>query len=267
MTLLCTVRDCRAPLTREERSYVCANRHSFDIARSGYLNLLQPQDRKSRNPGDSAVAVAARRRFLDRDLAAPLVDQVVRLLPLRQQDVVLDVGCGEGHHLASFRRSSGAEAHGTDISVPAIELAARRYGDCLWVVANADRFLPYADASCDAITSITARMNPAEFRRLLRPGGRLLVVVPAADDLIELRAEILGEAVARDRSDRTAETFAPLFELESRSEIRHIVTLDRDAITDVMTSSYRGLRKRERERLERVDAMDVTLSRDALLFR
>ena len=51
--LLCTVRHCRLPLVREERRLVCANRHSFDVARSGYVNLLQPQDKRSKNPGDT----------------------------------------------------------------------------------------------------------------------------------------------------------------------------------------------------------------------
>ena len=60
--LLCTVRNCRRPLHREGQRVVCQRGHSFDYARSGYLNLLQPQDRKSKNPGDSAAAVAARRR-------------------------------------------------------------------------------------------------------------------------------------------------------------------------------------------------------------
>ncbi len=207
--LLCTVRDCRAPLVLEERRYVCANAHAFDIARSGYVNLLQPQDKRSKTPGDTPEAVAARRRFLERGHAAPLVDGIVRALPLREGDALLDAGCGEGHHLAAFRHAYGVDAHGTDISVPAIELAARRYRDCSWVVANADRFLPYADGSFRAVASITARMNPEEFRRVLAPEGTLLVVIPGADDLIELRAAILGERIERNRVERTVATFAP----------------------------------------------------------
>src|SRR5450755_3800076 len=58
VTLLCTVRGCRRPLSRESNRFVCERGHSFDVARSGYLNLLQPQDRRSANPGDSKEAVA-----------------------------------------------------------------------------------------------------------------------------------------------------------------------------------------------------------------
>jgi 23S rRNA (guanine745-N1)-methyltransferase len=264
--LLCTVRDCRAPLVLEERRYVCANAHAFDVARSGYVNLLQPQDKRSKTPGDTPEAVAARRRFLERGHATPLVDAIVRALPLREGDALLDAGCGEGHHLAAFRRAYGVDAHGTDISVPAIELAARRYRDCSWVVANADRFLPYADGSFHAVASITARMNPEEFRRVLMPEGTVLVVIPGADDLIELRAAILGERIERDRVERTVATFAPSFTLARHERIAHVAMLDRESMLDVMSSSYRGLRAREREKLEALDAMEVTLSRDVLLF-
>jgi 23S rRNA (guanine745-N1)-methyltransferase len=258
MLLLCTVRDCRAPLERTDRQSRCTNGHSFDRARSGYLNLLQPQDRRSRTPGDSEGAAAARRRFLDAGHAQPIVDGIVRALPLREGATLLDAGCGEGHHLAAFRRAYGVEACGVDISVPAIDLAARRQRDALWIVGNADRFLPFADASLDAIASITARMNRDEFRRVLVPGGALLVAIPGADDLIELRESILGERVERDRIDRTVEMFAPRFVLRHRQTIRHVARLDRQSMIDVMTSSYRGLRTRERERLETLEAMDAT---------
>ena len=54
-----------------------------------------------------------------------------------------------------------------DISIPAVDAAARRYPECEWIVANADRFLPYADRSFSIVMSITARMNSGEFRRVL----------------------------------------------------------------------------------------------------
>lgn len=265
--LLCTVRQCRQPLLREERRLTCANGHSFDLARSGYVNLLQPHDRRSRTPGDTAEAVAARRRFLDRGFADPLVAAIVDALPLRAGDTLLDAGCGEGHHLGAFRRAYGIEAHGVDISVPAIEAAAKRYRDCTWVVANADRFLPWADHSFTAVTSITGRLTPAGFRRVLARDGALLVVIPGPDDLVELREVAQGERLERDRVERTVAMFAEHFTLERTSHVAHRVRLDRQALLDVMSSSYRGLRTRERQRLEGLEAMDVTLSRDLLLFR
>src|ERR1017187_10884104 len=61
--LLCTVRNCHMELVREERRLHCPRGHSFDVARSGYINLLQPQERRSKEPGDTAIA---RRMRVDR---------------------------------------------------------------------------------------------------------------------------------------------------------------------------------------------------------
>lgn len=266
MILLCTVRDCRTPLARQERRYVCANGHSFDVARSGYVNLLQPQDRRSKNPGDTAEAAAARRRFLERGHADAFVKAAVRALPIPPGAAFLDAGCGEGHHTDAFRRACGVKACGVDISVPAIELAARRYRECQWVVANADRFLPYADASFEGVASITARLSVDEFARVLKPEGTLLVAIPGADDLVELREAVQGERVERDRVERTVELFAPRFALERHESVRDVVRLDRESIADVLTSTYRGLRRSEQERLQAIAAMDVTLARDLLVF-
>jgi 23S rRNA (guanine745-N1)-methyltransferase len=249
---------------------VCPNGHSFDIARTGYVNLLQPQDRRSKNPGDSKEAVSARRRFLDRGFAEPLVNDLLALIrgprPKARGLPILDVGCGEGYYLAAMQRAFAAEAHGVDISVPAIDAAARRDRECQFVVANADRFLPYADSSFAIVTSITSRMNPGESRRVIRGDGILLVALPGPDDLIELREAVLGEAKLIDRVDRTIDTFAPPFSFMRHERSRHVVHLDREAIHDVMASSYRGLRTRQRERLEALADVDVTMSRDLLIF-
>src|SRR4051812_2486060 len=165
--LLCPVRDCRAPLAREERRLVCPKGHSFDIARSGYINLLQPQERRSKHPGDSAEAVAARRRLHDRGVTRPLLDGISDLIQADSSDIVLDPGRGEGFYLRTLAEQFKFEAHGTDFPTPAIDAAARRYapnqGQREWIVANADRFIPYADRSFSLVLSITARMNAPEF--------------------------------------------------------------------------------------------------------
>jgi 23S rRNA (guanine745-N1)-methyltransferase len=230
------------------------------------VNLLQPQERRSRNPGDTKEAAAARRRLLESDCGRALVAEVVAAMPMEAGQTLLDVGCGEGTHADSFRIAYEAETWGTDISTPAIELAARRFPECHWVIANADRSLPWADGSFDVLTSITARLNPPEFHRLLRGGGRLLVVIPAPDDLIELREAVQGEGLERDRVARTTAMFSPLFAPASHVTIRRKALLDRRAIADILSTSYRGFRPRERERANTLNAAEVTMSRDVLTF-
>jgi 23S rRNA (guanine745-N1)-methyltransferase len=253
--LLCPVRDCRLPLTRESRRLFCANGHSFDVARSGYINLLQPQDRRSKQPGDTVEAIAARRRLHEHGATAPLLQAITQTLSVSPDDVILDAGCGEGFYLGMLQQQTGFRAHGVDISVPAIDAAARRYPGCEWIVANADRFVPFADGSFSAVVSITARMNADEFRRVLRQGGRLLVALPAPDDLIELRGE------GRDRVPRTVETFAPGFTLVNQRRATTTADLDASAVHDVLHSIYRP------KRAQPAEAMRVTFSLDLLLFR
>lgn len=248
------MRGCREPLKREERRLVCPRNHSFDIARSGYVNLLQPQDKKSKQPGDSAEAVAARQRLHDRGVSAPLLKSIADAVAPRAGERILDAGCGNGFYLASLAREAGAEAHGVDISIPAVNAAAKRYPEFEWIVGNADRFVPYEDASFDIVLSVTGRMNSAEFRRVLRADGRLLVAIPAPDDLKELRGE------GRDRSARTIEEFAGEFTLVQRSVATSSADLDAAAVQDVLVSIYRPIRKQAPE------AMRLTFSFDLLLF-
>ncbi len=253
--LLCTVRDCRLPLTRETKRVVCARGHSFDIARSGYINLLQPQDKKSKHPGDTVAAIAGRRRLHDLGVTKPLLDAIVQVIAPSSKDVVLDAGCGEGFYLGSLAAQTGCKAHGVDISIPAIDAAAKRYKDAEWIVANADRFIPYADASFSIVLSITSRMNSAEFRRVLRDDGKLLVAIPSTDDLKELRGD------HRDRTAGTLQTFADHFTLIGQSRAATTADLDAASIQDLLHSIYRPITTSPPA------ATRVTFSFDLLLFQ
>src|SRR3982751_1417194 len=102
--LLCTVRDCRLPLRLSARRLVCPRGHSFDIARSGYINLLQPQDKRSKQPGDTTDAVAARRRLHDRGVTGPLLKAIEEIAEPAPGEVVLDAGCGDGFYLGVLSR-------------------------------------------------------------------------------------------------------------------------------------------------------------------
>jgi 23S rRNA (guanine745-N1)-methyltransferase len=252
--LVCPVRDCRLPLAREARRLVCPRGHSFDVARSGYINLLQPQERRAKTPGDSPEAIAARRRLHDRGVTEPLRLAIAEMLGAGSGDAVLDAGCGDGFYLGTLQRDTGCDAHGVDISTAGIDAAARRYPACEWVVANADRVLPFADGSFSVAQSITARMNAAEFRRVLRKSGRLLIALPGADDLIELRGS------GRDRTVRTIEAFATGFRHVASRSVSTTAELDAAAVRDVLLSIYRPMQSREPE------AMRVTFSLDLLLF-
>ena len=258
--LACPVRGCRRALQYDlqpddVRRVHCALGHSFDVARSGYINLLQPQDRKSKHPGDSPKVVAARRRLHERGVTEPLLRGIADAAGVASRAAVLDAGCGDGFYLGSLATETGCQAHGVDISIPAIDAAARRYPECGWIVANADRFIPYADESFALVLSITGRMHAGEFRRVLKNGGRLLVAVSAPDDLIELRGR------GRDRAPRTLETFAQGFRFVEQRRVTTTADLDAAGVQDILDAIYRPLRPQP------AAAMKVTFSLDLLLFQ
>jgi 23S rRNA (guanine745-N1)-methyltransferase len=195
-------------------------------------------------------------------VTSPLLEAIAEAAALDAGDVVLDAGCGEGFYLGELARRPGCEGHGVDISIPAVQAAARRYPPLDpsgarfdWVVANADRFLPYADASFSIALSITGRIHAGELRRVLREDGRLLVAIPSPEDLIELRG------TGRDRVASTVEACAAGFRLVDRRRAASIAELDREGVEQVLHSIYRPRRRRP------VEAMRLTFSLDLLLFR
>lgn len=252
--LLCTVRGCGQPLLRDGARYSCARNHSFDVARSGYVNLLQPQDKRSKNPGDTVEAVAGRRRLHDLGVTLPLFSATADLAQAGSADAVLDAGCGEGFYLGQLAAHAGCEAHGVDISIAAIDAAAKRYPAGEWIVANADRMVPYSDASFTLILSITGRRHPTEFLRVLKPGGRVLVAIPAPDDLIELRGS------GQDRVQRTINEFLPLFRVTEQRRVTTSANLDADAVQDLRHAIYRPMQA------EPAAAGSITFSLDLLLL-
>ena len=232
------------------------------MARSGYCNLLQPQDRRSKSPGDPREAALARRRFLEAGHGEFLLKALLE--EMGEPESVLDVGCGEGYFLGSLAK--GREAHGVDLSVPAVDLAARRWPEVSWWVVNADRALPFADGSFDLALSIAGRRPAAELRRVLRPDGLLLVAVPAEDDLIELREAVQGEGVLQSRLEKVVEELAG-FELEARRTVRTTAILEPGAVRDALASTYRGARASQREKVAAIGPTAVTLSFELARFR
>jgi 23S rRNA (guanine745-N1)-methyltransferase len=263
LQIRCTVRGCEGALTLAESSLRCPHGHAFDRAREGYWNLLQPQDRRSLRAGDRDDAVDARRRWLARGFADGLADELssrIDGLGLAPGAAAIDAGCGEGTLTARLFAARPLAGCGVDLSTKAIRLAARTVPGLTWIVANADRGLPFADHSVALALSIFGRRPAAELHRVLAAKGTLLVAVPGEDDLLQLREVSQGEGIRRDRAADALAELDAFFALSSRSTWRRTVRHDRDAWEDALAMSYRGARARERERLEPVAELDVTLS-------
>lgn len=185
---------CSAPLTRQEGSYRCPARHSYDVSREGYVHLLPANKKHSANPGDDKDMIAARTRFLDGGWYAPLRDALCRLADAYTPDApaILDAGCGEGYYtegIFSFLDNCGKSPRGAgvDLSKFGLKKAARRVRGVEFAVASVYH-LPVEGESIDLLVDCFAPLALEEYRRVLKKGGVFLYVVPAARHLMELKA-------------------------------------------------------------------------------
>ena len=239
------------------------------MARSGYVNLLQPQDRRSPVAGDSSEAIDARARLLAAGVGRTILDRFVAQaagLDLPDRALVVELGSGAGEALGALALRREITGVGIDLSAAAASRAARRFPALTWVVANADRRLPLVDRSASLVLSMHARRNPAESARVLSPHGHLLLGVPAADDLIELRAAVMGDGVLHDRVEAVVSAHAALFSVKERWTVRERHALAREPLLDLLRGTYRGVRTSAVERVDALVELDVTLSSDIVLL-
>jgi len=264
------VRGCSSPLARHDRIFLCATGHAFDVARTGYVNLLQPQDRRSASAGDSKAVVQARAALLASGVGLALIDAVidqVTALDLGEDAVVVDLGSGSGDTLAALAERRRITGIGIDLSTEAVRHAAHRFPALTWVVANADRRLPLIDDGVDVVLSLYGRRNPAECARVLNDEGILVVALPAPDDLIQLRTLVQGEGMERDRSETLRAEHEPFFTLVERLQVRDTRDLDHESLVRLLRSTYRGARLKTAARAEALAHLVVTLSAEIVVLR
>lgn len=188
---------CGAPLTGQS-PLRCAAGHSFDRAKEGYWHLLPVQQMRTKAPGDSKEMVAARRSFLEGGYYAPLGESLAQgclrwgqpaapNAPLR----LLDAGCGEGWYdrciVSAFAQADRPlELAGFDIAKPAVRLAAKALPQGLYAVASSFA-QPVESGWADLVVNCFSPFAREEFLRVLRPGGRLVYVVPGPRHLYQLK--------------------------------------------------------------------------------
>lgn len=261
---------CRAPLIRTPKVWACVNRHTFDVAREGYVNLLPVQQKASKAPGDSAESLAARRAFLAAGHYAPLRSAITRLLAPLAPRALIDIGCGEGWYTSAFP-DVAREVVGLDIAKPAVRMAAKAYGvscpEITWLVGSGAS-LPVDDGALDAATCLFTQLHVDELHRALVAGGHVLVVTPAADHLAALRRRLF-ETLVEHQPEKFIAGFEPRFELMLHESVRAELSLDNGSLRQLlaMTPYVWKAKPERRAALEALPRLDTTAAFSLLLFR
>jgi|TARA_R100001224_G_scaffold53698_1_gene31441 23S rRNA (guanine745-N1)-methyltransferase len=252
----------KQPLQLNERTWCCDNGHSFDIAKQGYVNLLPVQNKRSKDPGDSKAMVQARREYLNKGYYQPLAQALADTVLAMGSQALLDAGCGEGYYLRYLVEQ--AEQQGTELSVAALDIskwavqtAAKQDKRLSWIVAS-NNAIPLADNSVDTILCVFGFPVEAEFKRVLKPGGRLIMVDPASEHLIELKRIIYPEIKAKSEHLPVSEKG---WVLSSEERISFKVELpDTEAVHDLLTMTphlYRAS-KEGIEKAEKLQSLAIT---------
>lgn len=211
----------------------CPRRHSFDIARQGYVNLLTG---RAPHVGDTPDMVTARADFqaaghydvISAALAAAATEAVARLAPptpdVGAYPLVVDAGAGTGRYLGAVLAAlPDAVGLALDVSKPALRRAARAHPRAAAALADTWQRLPLADASTAVLLNVFAPRNGAEFHRVLDPAGTLLVVTPDTDHLAELVDALGLLRVDPDKADRVTGSlgghFTPVGSAVHRAEL------------------------------------------------
>ena len=207
---------CQENLTLIETSLKCSNRHSFDLAKFGYVNLA-PQIKQSANYDKENFQ--NRQQILEAGFYQAILEGISDILATKPSaKIVLDIGCGEGFYSRKLQESHPDKTfYAFDISKDSVQIAAKSEPNWSvnWFVGDLAR-LPIKDASMDILLDIFSPANYGEFRRVLSQNGILIKVVPTENHLKEIRQMVQEQLTKKDYSNQDIkEHFQEHFSIQS----------------------------------------------------
>ncbi|MBC1550346.1 methyltransferase domain-containing protein [Listeria sp. FSL L7-1434] len=234
---------CGGELTfQEPNSFVCPERHGFDIAKPGYLNLLK-QAHKTKY--DQAL-FESRKKVIASGFFGKLIKRVTEMIADTNKEsiVIYDAGCGEGSHLArvvSELQATGREVHaaGLDIAKEGVKQAARDYPGIVWTVADLAN-CPNQAESADVLLNILSPSNYEEFKRLLKTDGFLLKVVPEANYLRELREFIYVDEKSSYSNESVTSRLAEKLTVEHVERVTYKAPIAKELFADFLEMTPLG---------------------------
>lgn len=263
---------CGEKLEISGKSYVCSQRHCFDLAKSGYVNLLLSKHQGKTIHGDNKLMLRGRRDFLEKGYYRPLCDKICETVVKYAENgaVLLDAGCGEGYYIANTaaaleRSDIAAEIYGIDISKDAAELAAKRRSGVSFAAASVFH-IPVTSGSCDILLTMFAPYCGEEYCRVLKKGGIMIMAIPSREHLWELKQAVYDTPYKNEIKPYDLEGFEFLgservtfnMKINSAEDIRSLFAMT--------PYSYRT-GQRDRERLMALETLETTADFEVLTYR
>ncbi|MGN7477831.1 putative RNA methyltransferase [Solibacillus silvestris] len=242
----------------DEGKMACLSNHTFDVAKQGYLYMLNRpvQSMYGKELFESRHAV----------IHAGIYDAVQKAIAgeiTEERPVILDTGCGEGSHLHRIcKQLDGAVGIGIDIAKEGIVAAAKFYGGELWCVGDLANS-PYNEKSFHAILNILSPANYEEFKRLLKRGGKVIKVVPQENYLMELRKQAFADSEKESYTNaETVERFKASFSHVEVKRITYTVPLEAHLVPKLLEMTPMGWHIDDKESIH---LQDITIDLDILI--
>ena len=242
----------------DEGKMTCPTNHTFDVAKQGYINMLNRpvQSMYGKELFESRHTV----------ITAGIYDAVQKAIASEitvSQPIILDTGCGEGSHLHRIcEQLDGAVGIGIDISKEGILAAAKYYPQQLWCVGDLANS-PYNARSFDAILNILSPANYEEFKRLLKPGGKVIKIVPQQNYLKELRVQAFADSEKESYTNvETVERFKASFAKVDVKRITYTVPLEGHLVQKLLEMTPMGWHIDNKESIQ---LNEITIDLDLLI--
>lgn len=251
---------CGLVLHEEGRTLKCENNHCFDLAKQGYVNLLQSQKSSKKRHGDDTLMVKARQDFLEKGYYNNLCEELVKavLQNANGEMAVADLGCGECWYTervykALCENNINATVFGIDISKQALIAGSKRCKALKLAVASTAE-IPLPDESCDVVICVFAPYSESEVLRILKRGGLFIKAFPLEEHLIELKAVIYDKPYKNEVSIR----FDSCFEKVSLASVKNEILLEtNEDIINLfkMTPYYYKTGKSDQQKIESLTSL------------
>lgn len=266
ISYICPV--CGKSLEKKENSFVCCNKHCFDISKQGYVNLLIRGGKKGH--GDDKIMVNARNSFLGKGYYQHLKNTVCEEIEkhLKESACILDSGCGEGYYtkgIYDVSQKYGCEVFGIDLSKEALKFAAKSCPDISFAAASA-YCLPFSDSCLDIVLCLFAPLAVSEFYRVLKNEGIFITAVPLENHLFELKKAVYDKPYKNRPENTDLNGFQLISRLECKKDIFMNCSQDVKNLF-MMTPYYYKTSQKDQQKLDRIESLNVQTEFLVLAYR